>query len=216
MALPGRRRPHVDPSVPGRHPRSDNQKVYSGRLSWHGHSHQHYHRRLPLGDRRMAENRIGHNEYFSDQLHAQDLQRLGVRIGGCEGQQALEALAVVAALRLWKQVWAEKRCNITVKSDNVTALIMTATLKGKKGPVALLARELALDIADGVYTPNVVAHVPGVANDSADALSRKYQPSKHFVLPRLLANAKEVTAPRRDNHWWRCSAAQEQMAHTGR
>ena len=155
-------------------------------------------------------------EYFSDQLHAQDLQRLGVRIGGCEGQQALEALAVVVALRLWKQVWAEKRSNITVKSDNVTALVMTATLKGKKGPVAMLARELALDIADGVYTPNVVAHIPGVANDSADALSRKYQPSKHFVLPRLLANAKEVTAPRRDNHWWRCSAAQEQMAHTGR
>ena len=117
-------------------------------------------------------------EYFADRLHPEDQRLLGIRVGGSEGQQALEALAVVVALRLWKDKWSEKRCTIAVKSDNMTALVMTATLKGKKGPVALLARELALDIADGIYTPSVVSHIPGIADDSADMLSRRFQPGK--------------------------------------
>ena len=37
----------------------------------------------------------------------------------------------------------------------------------------VVAKELALDIAQGVYRPQLVQHVPGLANKSADALSRE-------------------------------------------
>ena len=79
-------------------------------------------------------------EYFAGSLQPEDLRRLKVQSGSCGGQQELEALAVVAALRLWKDKWSGKRCTIAVNADNMTALVMTATLKGKGGAIAFLAR----------------------------------------------------------------------------
>ena len=66
-----------------------------------------------------------------------------------------------------------------------------------------LAREMALDIAEGLYTRNVVSHIPGVVNDCADALSRRHQPGKSFQLPSLLAGGTEVSVGQRNGSWWR-------------
>ena len=67
----------------------------------------------------------------------------------------------------------------------------------------VVARELALDIADSVYDPQLVSHVPGVANLAADALSRKYQPDKRFTLPTILKGCVEVHPAERTPQWWR-------------
>ena len=42
--------------------------------------------------------------------------------------------------------------------------------------MGLIAREAALDVADGLYEPLVVEHIPGVANVLADVLSRRRDP----------------------------------------
>ena len=40
---------------------------------------------------------------------------------------------------------------------------------------SILAREMALDIADALYEPTVGEHIPGVANVLVDHLSRIYE-----------------------------------------
>ena len=45
------------------------------------------------------------------------------------------------------------------------------------GP-GIIAREVALDISDALYRPDIVQHVPGVANKVCDILSRHSNPSR--------------------------------------
>ena len=61
---------------------------------------------------------------------------------------------------------------------------------------ALIARALALDIADALYGPQVVSHVPGIANILADWLSRnRARGDSH--LPAALPHARPRTLPHR-------------------
>eukprot|EP00959_Pyramimonas_sp_CCMP1952_P397671 8332867-Pyramimonas_sp.AAC.1 len=46
----------------------------------------------------------------------------------------------------------------------------------RSGSLGLIAREVALDVASAVYGPDVVEHVPGLANVAADTLSRRFAP----------------------------------------
>ena len=73
--------------------------------------------------------------------------------------------------------------------------------------MATVAREVALDVADGVYTPTLSEHIPGVTNEAADSLSRRHQPNKIFVRHSLLIGAKEVQTATRNRSWWRSLAA---------
>lgn len=47
----------------------------------------------------------------------------------------------------------------------------------------IIAREIALDISKGVYSPVVVEHISGISNISADALSRVFQPDTEISIP---------------------------------
>ena len=86
---------------------------------------------------------------------------------------------------------------IKVKSDSISALILTFKLKTAGVGSGIIAREIALDLAQSEYQPNVVQHVPGVDNIIADELSRKYQPGHTFSLPECLSDVPELTlAPR--------------------
>ena len=64
-----------------------------------------------------------------------------------------------------------------LRSDNVGALTIFAAPKGSGDGMSLAAMEYALDIGSGVYEPVVIEHLPGVANVTADSLSRKTDPS---------------------------------------
>ena len=83
------------------------------------------------------------------------------------------------------------------------ALATVCKMQPSSPTLGIIARELALDLADAIYDPQLVSHVPGVANLAADALSRFHQPGKRFVLPPILKDALEITVPPRPLSWWR-------------
>ena len=87
-------------------------------------------------------------------------------------------------MRVWASTWQTRRYTITVGSDKIAALVLAGKLKAR-GPRAVIAREVALHYAEGSFEPRVTEHVPGVANDIADALSRLSEPNDTKITPRL-------------------------------
>ena len=80
---------------------------------------------------------------------------------------------------------------------------MIAKMQPKSKSLSVVARELALDLADATYALDFAQHVAGVTNGIADILSRRLQPGKTFALPHFLHLAKEVLPPARNCEWWR-------------
>ena len=60
-----------------------------------------------------------------------------------------------------------------IRSDDVGALTVTAALKGRGTALTLVARELAFEFGSCEYAPDIVEHIPGVANTTAEFLSRR-------------------------------------------
>ena len=83
------------------------------------------------------------------------MEILEIKVGSCEGQQVVEALCMLVALRVWAKRWKGTRPTIRVKSDSISALILILDLRTSGKANGLIAREVALDIAQGVYKPNV-------------------------------------------------------------
>ena len=109
----------------------------------------------------LSRGRRSYTRIFDSPITESDQQIFGASTGTCEGQQVWEALAVLCALRLWSDRWRHKRIRLRVKTDNVAALVMAVRMKAKGRGTSIVARELALDIAEAVYGPTVCAHVPG-------------------------------------------------------
>ena len=140
--------------------------------------------------------------YFSDRLTKQDAIIHRTRLADSHGQQIWESLCVLIAMRVWASVWRTRRYTITVGSDNMAALVLAGKLKAK-GPRAVIAREIALHYAEGSFEPRVTEHVPGVANDIADALSRLSDPSSTKELPTILNGVEFVQPDPRPRSWYR-------------
>ena len=85
---------------------------------------------------------------------------------------------MLVAFRLWACRWQDTRPTIHVKSDSVSALIMILDLRTKGSATGVIAREIALDVAQSTYQPNIVEHIGGNTNVVADALSRQYSPER--------------------------------------
>ena len=73
-----------------------------------------------------------------------------------------ECLNLLVALRGWKEHWATERVSLEVRADNITALTMVMSLKGSSPAINRIARELALDLGDASFRPDVISHTPGV------------------------------------------------------
>ena len=143
------------------------------------------------------------SEYFHDAITPLDAEILHIIIGESSAQQAAEALGVLVALRLWAPLWKGKRINLSVKMDSVSALTILLKCKSAGEAPSVVAREVALDMASSIYIPNVMQHVPGVANVMADALSRWHDPGRQRQLPARLRGASlRIVAPRLRS-WWR-------------
>jgi hypothetical protein len=96
--------------------------------------------------------------WFSSSLSAAELAALGIALGDCAAQQTVEALAALVALRSWSQRWIGLQPTIRVRSDSVSALTIVLKLKTRgKGP-GIIARDMALDIAEGCYQPLIAEH----------------------------------------------------------
>ena len=141
-------------------------------------------------------------EYAFDLITANDERVLKVKKMGSEGPQVWEALALLAVLRLWREHWQDKRVSLQVKSDSVSALILVVKMKTSGVGASILAREMALDIADALYEPTVCEHIPGIANVLADHQSRISEQAG-APLPALLRHARRRYFEVRDASWWR-------------
>ena len=107
--------------------------------------------------------------------------------------------------------WEDGRCAaLTVQRVRVLQLFSRLSSGGglKKSMTArgsiggLVAREIALELGDSSFSPQILDHVPGVANKLADTLSRKYQPGVKYKTPQVLQGVEEVTPPVRDKAYY--------------
>jgi len=135
------------------------------------------------------------HSWFSSPLTAEDSELFGHEIGDCSGQQTWECLVVLVALQLWKDEWQHLRAHLEVRADSVASLTMALSMKAAGRGPGIVARELALLLGDAEFRPSVLSHIPGVANVSADALSRRHEPGKKFSLPPCLRTVREASPP---------------------
>ena len=135
--------------------------------------------------------------WFASPIGEIEQTLLDINVADCACQQTVEALAVLAALRCWSGRWKGKPVVLRVKSDSISALVLTLNLKTRGRGAGVVARELALDVAASEYCPQVAEHIPGVENVTADMLSRKFETNFHYSVPDCLAGVPEmVLAPR--------------------
>ena len=112
---------------------------------------------------------------------------------------------MLVALRLWAPEWLQGRVRLRVRGDSVTMLTAVLHMQAAAGSsLILIAREVALDVAEAAYAPDVGSHLPGDANTLSDALSRRYSPeAPAWKLPGELAEAVEATPPARNRAYYR-------------
>lgn len=142
-------------------------------------------------------------EFFAIPITEDDQRILQTKSGTSEGQQVWETLAGLVALRAWSKWWRTGRAVLQIRSGNVGALVLFNTLRGRSKATNLIAREYSLDLGQAQWRPDLVTHVPGIANVLCDVLSRRYDPNKEFVLPKMLTAARPIVPPPRDETWWK-------------
>lgn len=143
--------------------------------------------------------------WFSEDITDHDASALGHAMGDTSGQQTFEAMSLLIATRLWSHLWRDQRVRLKLRSDNVGALTVFSSLKGAPGGMNIIAREYALDAGQGTHAPDVIAHLPGVANAVADVLSRRNDPRYRddWKPPAFLAAVPRAQPAPRTSEWWR-------------
>lgn len=145
---------------------------------------------------------------FCDRVSDTDLEVFDIKRGSCEGQQTLEGLAILVAMRTWSGTYDSSKYHLQVRGDNVGALGLLLRMRPSSPQQAIIARELALVIVGYSFPPKVV-HTPGLAHVIADGLSRMYDPggAKCNVLQHsALQNAMRTPVPARPKPWYRTLA----------
>ena len=147
-------------------------------------------------------------KYFACPVIDDDLGTLEIERGSCTGQQALEGLAILVAMRLWCDHKDARKVHLSVRGDNIGALTLLIKMRPKSPAQALISRELALITVRSAFPPQVV-HTPGLAHVVADLLSRMNDPRKAesgVLAHPALRNASRTEVPQRDRLWYRTLA----------
>ena len=100
----------------------------------------------------------------------------------------------------------------------MASLVAMLSLRAKGAGPSLIARELALELGDGSFAPDLVEHLPGVSNPEADELSRRYDHAHQpWNLPQLFQGVPETVLPSRPRRWYWTLAdpTGSPAAHTG-
>eukprot|EP00971_Amphidinium_carterae_P030029 590616-Amphidinium_carterae.1 len=66
----------------------------------------------------------------------------------------MECLAIQVALQLWKPHWQQDKIALTVRSNNYSAFFSLAKLRSRSAALTCIARDVALELADGTYRPD--------------------------------------------------------------
>lgn len=138
--------------------------------------------------------------WFATDLPPSILNKFKAQKGDPGFNTAWEALALLIGLRLWLPGLSQ-RCGVRVKSDNVGALRMLFNLSSPSEPLNIIAREVALDLASENFQLSELAHIPGLTNVAADALSRLWAPDP-MGLPNL-GDAIQDLVPDLGESFWR-------------
>ena len=102
--------------------------------------------------------------FFAIPITDDDQEILQTPSGDCKGQQVWEALAGLVALRLWSPRWQHFPVVLQVRNDNMGALTLFSTLRGRSTALSIIAREFALDLGRATCKPSLVQHIPGITN----------------------------------------------------
>ena len=97
-------------------------------------------------------------------------ETLGVPFGEAASQGALEAWAVLQAIRKWNNVLRKQK--VLLRSDSVVALAMVDKCSARTPTLNWIGAELALALERYAMPPLVAQHIPGAWNVEADWLSR--------------------------------------------
>ena len=141
--------------------------------------------------------------WFADRIWPEDVARLRIEIGSAVSQAVVEALALLVAARMWAPLWRGQRLRVCARSDSEAALGAISKQRSQSRSIAIIIRELALDVASGTYDIQLLEHIPGCMNCWADALSRLWRPASGAEVPRMLSYATQCTPARRGPVWWR-------------
>ena len=142
-------------------------------------------------------------EFFAAEVSDDDVEILGVVRGSADSQQTCEALSMLLYLKIWRSHWQQRRSVVAVRGDNITMLTMVLVYKGTSRSLNTIAREVALEVAASAFRPLVAEHIPGVANVTADALSRLAIPGGRYSLPACLSGVCQAEVPVRPRAWYR-------------
>ncbi len=85
-------------------------------------------------------------EYFANVIQPHDTDLLGVVIGSCRSQAVLEALAVLVALRIWRDKLSGTNICITLRADNMAALALARKLSSSTPVLNFIGAELSLTL----------------------------------------------------------------------
>ena len=143
--------------------------------------------------------------YFSEPVSQEDIERFSIEVGSCTNQALLETIAILIGVRVWLPLWKDERLTVRIRSDSSAALGAVEREKSNNPRLNEVVRELALDLAEGLYKLDVKEHLPGKDNTWADILSRLSQPNTDAVIPDALHVVQRQQIPIRDRRWWRAS-----------
>ena len=143
--------------------------------------------------------------WYAQSITAYDLRHFNAKTGDPAFNTLWEALAILVALRLW-QSKLHVGIRVEVRSDSLAAIRVMFKLASPDKRLNAVAREIALDLSQCVYSAEVFKHTPGVANTLADALSRLEAPQpKQF--PKILMIVPRAHPQERHASFWRTSGA---------
>ena len=125
--------------------------------------------------------------------------------GDSDGQQSWEALAILVAVDIWAAILSQHRIVLLAKGDNVGALTLLVKMRPSGPTMGILARELALGLAQLSFQPDAT-HTPGLSHVVADVLSRVHSPEGTgkvtSELHPALSEAQCCDVPRRNEDWY--------------
>ena len=85
----------------------------------------------------------------------------------------------------------------------MSALTLLLSLRVRGSGLHLIAREVALELGDCAFIPALTEHLPGVANDLSDTLSRRTDPKKQpWVFTDALKAVPRTEVPRREDSFF--------------
>ena len=143
------------------------------------------------------------HRYFKSDITSHDLSKFRATVGESAWNTVWEALALLIAFRLWLPLFPT---NVVVrcKSDSRAALGAILKLSTASRSLQPIVREIALDMAQGVYNVQLFQHIPGFTNVLPDALSRLSAPGEAGKpFPSRLQSIQESETPVRDSSFWR-------------